>query len=82
MKKCTYNGLQCCSSITINLFESGIDLAINDYAPILVDGFATVQDALEELRNTTKGMYIRMIVFDLKHAEINHLLIYYVALHN
>ena len=55
LPKCAFNGQQCCNSLTINLFGLGINTAINDYAPSLVSGFATAQDAIDELRSATKG---------------------------
>ena len=53
---CGFSGQQCCDPSTISFFKFGIDIAINGYAPRLVSGFATAQDAIDELRNTTKGM--------------------------
>ena len=58
MAKCAFSGQQCCSSLTISLFGAGINTAINNYAPRLVSGFATAQDAVNELRNATKGTII------------------------
>ena len=55
LPKCAFNGQQCCSLLTINLFGLGINTAVNDYAPRLVSGFATAQVATDELRNVTKG---------------------------
>ena len=55
LPKCAFNGQQCCSLLTINAFGLGINTAINNYAPRLVSGFATAQDAIDELRNATKG---------------------------
>ena len=55
MPKCAFNGQQCCSLLTINAFRLGVNTAINSYAPRLVSGFATAQDAIDELRNATKG---------------------------
>ena len=55
LTKCAFNGQQCCNSLTITLFETGINFAIRDYTPTLIGGFATAQDAVNELRNATKG---------------------------
>ena len=56
LTKCTFNGLQCCSQFTITLFESGLNLGINDYAPNFLNGFSTAQEVINELRNINKGM--------------------------
>ena len=58
MRTCTYDGQQCCTTNTFNIFKLGIGIAINGFAPRLVSGFATAQDAIDELRNATEGMYI------------------------
>ena len=55
LTKCAFNGQQCCSSQTIALFGTGINIAIGDYTPTLIRGFDTTQDAFNELKNATKG---------------------------
>ena len=55
MTPCAFSGQQCCDPSTISFFELGISFAINSFAPRLVSGFATAQDAIDELRYATKG---------------------------
>ena len=58
LTKCTFNGLQCCSQITITLFEGGLNLGINDYAPNFLSGFNAAQKVIDELRSINKGMTV------------------------
>ena len=51
LTKCTFNGLQCCSQFTITLFERGLNLGINDYAPNFFSGFDAAQKVIDELRS-------------------------------
>ena len=74
LTKCTFNGLQCCSQFTITLFESGLNLGINNYAPNFLSGFNTAQEVINELRNINKGMIETLSVCSNKLC--NHLSIY------
>ena len=55
MTPCAFSGQQCCDPSTISFFKLGIRFAIDSFAPMLVSGFATAQDAIDELRNANKG---------------------------
>jgi len=60
LKKCTFSGQQCCSKFTIALFETGINAAINNYAPDFISGFPAAQHANNKLRNATEGIFINI----------------------
>lgn len=58
LDKCTFNGLQCCSSFTIGIFGLGVETTINSYGPNIVSGFAAARNAINQLRSTNEGMTI------------------------
>ena len=62
LTKCTFNGPQCCTQITITLFERGIALGIDNYAENFLSGFDTAQKVIDELRSINKGMTITLSV--------------------
>ena len=62
LKKCAYNGEQCCTESTIELFETGVEFAFSDYAPNFLNGFDTAQDVIDELKIINKGKIIKCVL--------------------
>ena len=58
LKRCAYNGQQCCNDDTIILTEKVFSLVMNNYAPNFFDGFDTAQMVIDELKNINKGMHV------------------------
>jgi len=61
---CTFNGQQCCSEQTLNLFNSFIRPAIDNDVFDFDGAFAGARDAINQLNGETRGtqIYIRYYV--------------------